>query len=268
MKTVSEPALLDRLLANLPLDWQIQRLYLGHNWTLAVVQDGAGRQRAGLASTPAAAEVAGQASFGYGDNPAPTGQAVQVAGLVQSLNPVEAAVGLATLNALLEPPDPALIQEIVPAEWLALHGRQRQVALVGRFPFIEELRPAAARLWVLELHPQPGEYGADQAYEILPQADIVVITASTLINQTLEGLLKLVRAEATVMLLGPSTPLTPLLFEAGIDLLSGVQVVDLEAALGSVMQGVIFRQMQGMRRVTLVNPSFLAQHFSTESLYN
>jgi len=256
MKTVSEPALLAHLLASLPLGWQVQRLYLGHNWTLAVVQDGAGRQRAGLASTPAAAEVAGQASFGYGDNLAPTGQAAQVAGLVQSLNPVEAAVGLATLNALLEP-DPALIREIVPAEWLALHGRQRQVALVGRFPFIEELRPAAARLWVLELHPQRGEYGADQADEILPQADIVVITASTLINQTLEELLKLVRAEAIVMLLGPSTPLSPLLFEAGIDLLSGVQVVDLEAALGSVIQGVIFRQMQGVRRVTMVNPQFL-----------
>jgi uncharacterized protein (DUF4213/DUF364 family) len=253
MKTVLEPPLLDRLLASLPLGWQVQRIYLGHNWTLVVVQDETGRQRAGLASTPAASEVAGQASFGYGDNPAPADQAAQVASLVQSLNPVEAAVGLAVLNALLEP-DPTLIQELVPAEWLALHGRQRQVALVGRFPFIEELRPAVARLWVLELTPQPGEYGPERAAEILPQADIVVITASTLINQSLEGLLKLVRAEATVMLLGPSTPLTSLLFEFGIDLLSGVQVVDLEAALSSVTQGVIFRQMQGVRRVTMVNP--------------
>jgi uncharacterized protein (DUF4213/DUF364 family) len=45
------------------------------------------------------------------------------------------------------------------------------------------------------------------------------------------------------------------LFKYGVDLLSGVQVVDLAAVLTSIEQGVSFRKMAGVRRVTLVNNS-------------
>jgi uncharacterized protein (DUF4213/DUF364 family) len=61
----------------------------------------------------------------------------------------------------------------------------------------------------------------------------------------------LTHPEAKVMLLGPSTPLTPVLFDFGVDLLSGVQVVDIAATLASVEASVNFRKMKGVRRVTL-----------------
>lgn len=243
-------SLLDSLLERLPTNWRVDRLYIGYNWTMAIVQDQTGQQRAGLATTPLADEIAGQSSFQPGDNAPPTSDAVGLARLANSFQPVEAAIGLATINALLQP-DPTLIQDIDAADWLTEHGRQRRVALVGRFPFIDELRPVVAHLWVLELTPQPGEYGADQAPQIIPQADVVAITSSTLVNHTLDELLRLARPEAKVMLLGPSTPLTPLLFDYGVDLLSGVEVVDIEATLTSVIQGVTFRRMEGIRRVTM-----------------
>jgi uncharacterized protein len=55
------------------------------------------------------------------------------------------------------------------------------------------------------------------------------------------------------VLIGPSTPLSPLLFDFGISLLAGVEVVNLDELLISTRQGVSFRHMKGTRRVSLVN---------------
>jgi hypothetical protein len=61
------------------------------------------------------------------------------------------------------------------------------------------------------------------------------------------------RPEALTMLLGPSTPLTPLLFGTGIDLLSGAIVENIDAVLAAVSQGAGFRQIHraGVKLVTL-----------------
>ena len=243
-------AIIDRILARLSYNWQVVSLHMGVNWTLAVVQNQAGQWQAGLAATPSPGRMAAQTRFSLGANNPPTTDAAILARCTLSSDPVEVAVGLATLNAMLQP-DPSLLANIDAADWLVTHGRDRKVALVGHFPFIEELKPVVAQLWVLELTPQPGEYHADEAPQLIPQADVVAITSSTLINHTLEGLLALARPEAKVMLLGPSTPLTPVLFDFGVDLLSGVQVVDIEAALASVAARVNFQKMEGVKRVTI-----------------
>ncbi len=242
--------ILERILATLPRDWQAHALYIGVNWTLAVVQNPWGQQQAGLAATPGPERVAAQSRFQPGANPLPSSDALALAQSVYAGDPVEAAVGLAALNALLQP-DPAQLAQVDAADWLVTHGQGRQVALVGHFPFVDELRPVVAQLWVLELSPHPGDFNAAAAPHLIPQADVVAITSSTLINHTLDGLLALARPEAKVMLLGPSTPLTPVLFDFGVDLLSGVQVIDIAATLASVEASVNFRKMQGARRVTL-----------------
>ena len=242
--------LLDRILETLPPNWHTDSIHIGLNWTVSVVQNQAGQRRAGLAATPAPKRVAAQSQLQYGPNPPAITDAASLACSARAGDPVEAAVGLATLNALLQP-DPAQLAHIDAADWLVSHGRGRKVALVGRFPFIDELKPVVAQLWVLELNPQPDEYPANQAPLLIPQADVVAITSSTLVNHTLAGLLALARPEAKIMLLGPSTPLTPILFEFGVELLSGVQVVDLEATLASVAQSGNFQKMKGVQRVTL-----------------
>jgi uncharacterized protein (DUF4213/DUF364 family) len=246
--------LLERIIETLPDGWTTSALHIGHNWTLSVVQNPNGERQAGLAATPGPKQVAAQTQFQYGVNPIMEANAVTLVRRVQATDPVEAAVALATLNALLQP-DPGLLTHVDAADWLVEQGRGRKVALVGRFPFIDELKPVVAQLWVLELTPQPGEFNADQASLLIPQADVAAITSSTLINHTLEGLLALTRPETKVMLLGPSTPLTPTLFDFGVDLLSGVQVIDIEAVLASVQERVNFQKMKGVRRVTMENPT-------------
>ena len=66
---------------------------------------------------------------------------------------------------------------------------------------------------MLELAPQAGDLPASAAAEVIPQADVVALTSMTLLNHTFDGLLALRRPDAQVMLLGPSTPLAPLLFD-------------------------------------------------------
>jgi uncharacterized protein (DUF4213/DUF364 family) len=134
---------------------------------------------------------------------------------------------------------------------LKARGRGKSVAVVGHFPFIPALRETAARLRVLEMHPAAGEHPAEAAPDLIPQADVVAITGTALINGTLDGLLALCRADALVMVLGASTPLSPILFDHGVSLLSGSRVVDDAALLRTVGQGANFRQVQGVRLLTL-----------------
>jgi hypothetical protein len=79
---------------------------------------------------------------------------------------------------------------------------------------------------------------------------VVAITSSALINHTLDGLLALCRPEALVMMLGPSTPLSPRLFNHGVNILAGSIVVDETAAIRTVGQGASFQQVEGVRLLT------------------
>jgi hypothetical protein len=87
--------------------------------------------------------------------------------------------------------------------------------------------------------------------QLLPQADVVAVTATTLLNRTLPIVLAGVRPDAFVMLLGPSTPLTPVLFQFGFDVLCGTVVDDADAVLRAVEQGAVTSQIAGVRRVCL-----------------
>jgi uncharacterized protein (DUF4213/DUF364 family) len=63
----------------------------------------------------------------------------------------------------------------------------------------------------------------------------------------------LCRPKALVLVLGPSTPLSPVLFDHGVDILSGSVVEDIDSVLRAVSQGANFRQIhqQGVRLVTM-----------------
>ena len=175
---------------------------------------------------------------------------LELAGLAYSDSPLEAGIGLAAINSLFEV-DETLCREINAGDLLIERGRGKKVALVGHFPFVPALREAAARLWVLELRPQPGDMAAEEAATVVPQADIVAITGSAFINHTVEGLLALCRPDNLVMVLGPTTPLSTVLFDHGADIVSGTQVVDPELALRCLGEGATFRQMRGVRLLTM-----------------
>ena len=134
---------------------------------------------------------------------------------------------------------------------LAEKGSGRKIALVGHFPFVVELGRQAEKLWVLERHPREGDFAETEAENLIPQADVVGITGTAFTNHTIEHLLGLCRPEAYVIILGGTTPLSPVLFDYGIDAISGTRVVDPEAVLHYVSQGATFRQIKGVKRLTM-----------------
>jgi len=227
-------------------------VYVGLYWT-AVVVEIAGEQRCGLAATM------GDESHHFTNEPAiPQAgflnsiPAHELASWIQSSSPSQVSIGMAAINALL-PRNPQLWQDINAEEVIAKHGKDKNVALIGHFPFVPRLKNRVGNLWVLEQNPHPGDLPAQAADEILPQADIVAITSMTLLNRTFDHLITLPRKDALVLLLGPTTPLSPQLFELGVKILSGSVVEKMDTVIQGVIQGANFHQLHqlGVRLVSI-----------------
>ncbi len=118
--------------------------------------------------------------------------------------------------------------------------------MVGHFPFISRLRQVAKTLWVLERRPRMYDLPAEQAEQVLPQADIAAITGTALLNGTMDELLALCQKDTLIMVLGPTSPLSPVWFEYGVSIVSGTRVTDAAMVLNMVSQGIIFSQFKGM----------------------
>lgn len=237
-------ALIEDLLATVKNDAPVQEVRIGAFWTAVV------SARCGLAGTLLdPATVHGQAAVQDAGRLHERG-ALALTSLMRSASPLERGVGVAALNSLL-PIDEARCVELNAADLLAEKGRGKRIAMVGHFPFVPRLRQLASHLAVLELRPQEGDLPAEDAVEVIPEADVVAITGSALLNGTLEGLLALCYPDAFVVVLGPTTPLSPVLFDHGVDVVSGTFVVDHEQVLTQVSQGANFRQISGVRLLTM-----------------
>jgi uncharacterized protein (DUF4213/DUF364 family) len=243
-------SLVKRLLEGPLLDGPIADLRAGTHWTAAVVETPAGL-RAGLASTQIVHDLEHGRPAVRDAGRLIGAPARDLAGWLLADSLTERSIGFAVLNALLEVDLAACVDRN--AEALILErGRGRKVAIIGHFPFVPRVRAEVGTCWVLELNPAAGDLPAGQAPEILPQADVVAITGMTLVNGTFEGLAALCRPDAYVLVLGATTPLTPLLFDYGVDAVSGTVVTDIPAVLAAVSQGANFRQIGGKRLVTML----------------
>jgi uncharacterized protein (DUF4213/DUF364 family) len=176
--------------------------------------------------------------------------AQEVVSMVHSRSILEAAIGMAAINSLIQI-DEAACMELNAAELILEKGEGRRVAVVGHFPFLPRVREKVETLWVIEKNPKEGDLEEADAERVIPQADVVALTGTSLTNHTLEHLLALCDPKAYVLMLGDTVPLSPLLFDYGVDALSGTKVVDVDLALACVSQGANFRQIKGTKRLTM-----------------
>jgi uncharacterized protein (DUF4213/DUF364 family) len=163
------------------------------------------------------------------------------------------AVGLATLNAVLEPPDASAESDIL--DLLPVHSND-SVGMIGYFgPLVRPLKDRVKALHIFERRPNAG-YGIlpeTAAKDILPACQVVIMTATALLNHTMDGLLGLCSTAREIAILGPSTPLLPEVFsQHGVTILSGLQVVDPAMVLRIVSEGGGTRQFgKAVRKLTL-----------------
>ena len=177
--------------------------------------------------------------------------ALELARMAYSESLPEAAIGMAAINSLLEI-DEGRCLNLNAGDLIAEKGRGKKVAIVGHFPFIPKLREIAKALWVIERNPQEGDFTEAEAENLIPLADVVGITGSAFTNHTVEHLLKLCHPKAYVVILGDTTPLSPILFDYGVDAISGTKVINPELTLRCVSEGATFRQIRGMQLLTMI----------------
>lgn len=169
-----------------------------------------------------------------------------------SWEPLEASLGLAALNSLLDVSELDIeMSQANVGDWLKERAEGKVVTVIGRFPFTDEIVRVAHKVYRLEVDPVSGELPAAACEMAMPLSDINVITATAIINHTIDRLLNLGRDGVNVVL-GPSTPLHPLLFEHGADVLAGIVVDDKDALAKSVIEGTkTFKRLDGIRPVVV-----------------
>jgi uncharacterized protein (DUF4213/DUF364 family) len=165
---------------------------------------------------------------------------------------IRRAVGIAAMNALADTcwcrrphPETELrlgidafdATEICPGD---------KVVLVGAFvPFLRELKRRRQPFLVLEQDPAtlkaeelPFFRPAEQADSVVPEADVLLITGTTLINDTLEELLSLAKSSARVTMVGPTVSLLPDAFlRRGADILGTVRITAPDEFLDMLAEG-------------------------------
>ena len=167
-------------------------------------------------------------------------------------NGIRRAAGIAAMNALADTcwrrrPHPETELRLgIDAFDVTEIRRGDKVVVVGAFvPFLRELKRRHQPYLVLEQDPAtlkadelPFFRPAEQAAAVVPEADVLLITGTTLINGTLEELLALARPTARVTMVGPTVSLLPDGFlRRGADILGTVRITDPDAFLDILAEG-------------------------------
>ena len=180
--------------------------------------------------------------------------AMDLARMALSTSGLEAAIGMAALNSALDlSPIEDRLQQVNAFDVLLHRGKNKNISIIGHFPFVELLKrkKIARNLWVFELKPKTDDdLLPEHIPEYVPESDIVLMSGTTLIHHTFEAISSCFNASFNIMA-GPSTPLSPILFDFGIDMISGTVVTDKEKARESFSRGAKFREAQGLRFVSL-----------------
>jgi uncharacterized protein (DUF4213/DUF364 family) len=167
----------------------------------------------------------------------------ELAECVKSWDFREAGVGLAAINAWYNAPERAralglnipLTAHVEDRSADPFVSLQREIAgktvtVIGHFPYIDQLFAPVCNMSVIEkFYPKDGDYPEQAAEYLLPQSDYVFISSYTFVEKTVPHYLRLSQ-NAYVTLVGPATPVTPILHKYGAAGIAGFVVKDPAAA--------------------------------------
>lgn len=167
-------------------------------------------------------------------------------------NILRRTLGIAALNAL----SVAAWEQSPPQDYEILMGvdafdeldaaRYPKTVVVGALvPMLKKLMAAGADFHVLEQDPRtlkeremPYYLPPERAAECVPEADLLVITGVTILNNTLPGLLQMAKPGAEILITGPTASMLPEAFFArGVTMLGGIQVTKPDELLNIISEG-------------------------------
>ncbi len=213
---------------------RVEHLCLGLGYTAVATSDGG----VGIAYTYFDAKTGCMMHEGYEN---PEGKpALKLLEKILSDNPLQRSMALAAINALnfqaasnfREKSDNRLLLESLGI------GPGTRIAMVGQFkPLIQLFEKQGAEVAVHDIEKQIG--AKESFYEKLKSwAEVVVVTSTSLLNNTTEEVLGQVGTEAKTVLMGPSTPLVPEAFDSlPVRYLAGTVPVDVAGTFRAIRHG-------------------------------
>ena len=108
-----------------------------------------------------------------------------------------------------------------------------------------EQDPATLKDWEMPYYAPP-----EDAVHYVPEADVLVITGTTLINDTLEGLLEMAKPGAQIVVTGPTASMLPdAFFKRGVTSLGGILVQKPDELLDIISEGGSGYHFFGKRQI-------------------
>lgn len=228
--------LYEMLLDHCASDAVVDNLMIGLVWTLCQTKESAG---IGLSMSPGFATR----TLSWSGNL--TGKPVtDLAAWILDWNPYKSTVAMAAINSCINNrplPESVIVDSDPQQANLAVFDHflpqlhQKKVVVIGHYPGIERYQDLM-QLSVLEKEPIAADLPDSACEFLLPSADWVFLTASAIPNKTFPRLVELSRHAKTV-LMGPTVPWLPQLYEFGIDYLAGVEITDPHALYHTAAQG-------------------------------
>jgi uncharacterized protein len=171
---------------------------------------------------------------------------------IYSDNILKKTLGIASLNALS-----SSCWDVVPNRGYEIEfgkdafddieiDTEKKAVVVGALaPVVKKLIAAGAKFHILEMDPSTLKekekayfIEADRAREFVPGADLLVITGTTVLNDTLPGLLDMAKPGAQIIVTGPTASMLPdAFFSRGVTVLGGIVVTKADELLDIISEG-------------------------------
>ncbi|MCH2048741.1 MAG: DUF364 domain-containing protein [Trichodesmium sp. ALOHA_ZT_67] len=177
--------------------------------------------------------------------------AKELASWLRSWNSFEATVGMATINAEINRRSAVRKEKLPPtqAEPLSPYGpgnlavfeyflpmiRGKKVVIIGRYPKLSRYQNEM-EMTVIERQPGAEDFPDTASEYLLPEAEWVFLTATSIANKTFPRLVELAK-NSQLVLMGPSMPWLLELKAFGINYLAGVTVSNVEVLKQTVAEG-------------------------------
>ncbi|MBF2017561.1 MAG: DUF364 domain-containing protein [Rivularia sp. T60_A2020_040] len=224
----------DLLLDNGTNNTKVKEIIIGLTWTLCIAEG------AGLCMSPGTA-IRTLPWSGTLVNKSIS----ELARWLLSWDNYQATVAMAAINSVINSssslPDngtvlsPSGSANLAVFEHFLPQIRNKNVCIIGRYPGLNKYSQEM-QMKVIELQPGAEDFPAQASEYLLPEAEWVFLTATSIVNKTFPRLVELAK-NSKLVLMGPTLPWLPDLKHMGIDYLAGIKVSNLPSLRQTVAEG-------------------------------
>ncbi|EKD69182.1 MAG: Protein containing DUF364 [uncultured bacterium] len=174
----------------------------------------------------------------------------EIIDLIDSPSSLERSLAMAGINSLLNADLSMQAQSGDMLLYLRDNFKGKKIAMVGHFPFADEMKKWAGEFHVIEKNPVGDDVlfeGAGKKY--LNEADATVITGTTILNKSFVEVIGECKNSFNVML-GPTVPPSAVLFKYGVNAIVAIKATDNAQLYSSIAEGAIVPRFKGSEMVT------------------